>query len=184
VPLSAHEVRTVLTDPLARRGFERVRSRKLWLSQREGFELGIVLVREIRIEAVVLNTDVGAIMNGVTPSGIDDLRYAPFIVRQFSPGRVRALSQEVTQAADWLGQFKTVDNVLDFLISEPGSTLRVPGMPWPSHWPMRLFTAAALAVTTVNSRATVLAAEALDENLKWPDSTNAGRRQRLLAAMA
>jgi hypothetical protein len=184
VSLTASEVRAILTDPLAGKGFDRVRSRKLWLEQRDGFALGIVLVRDDRIEATVLNVDVGEIMYGVTPSGIDDLRYAPFMVRAFSPRRDTTLAEEVMQAADWLNEFESVDDILDLLASEPGSPLRVPGMPLPASWPLRIFTAAALAVTTANPRAAALAEKALEENSNWRDSTNAGRRQRLLTAMA
>lgn len=193
--LSVALLRDGFGRPLEPLGFSRVGRRQVWIRECPGFAHAVSMERYAATWTVrwdVVNPRVGHLLHGV-PVVADDVRYSGFISGTarvaFRKGAtedeplINAVSGAVAEVAAWFSDFMTVQQTIEFLTQDPGEKLRDPRVTVPSNWALRIFTAAALAVTERQESAADLV-ERATEAMGSSSDVARERTQRLFGALS
>lgn len=193
-------LREAFDDPLRPVGFSRVGRRQVWLRQRPSFAHAVSVetystARTVRWD--IVNPAVGMVLHGRLAEPAD-VPYTGFVtgtaqataggvVSRFGSGDVddRAVvvgvAAAATQVAGWMATFATTSDVINFLTQRPGEPLRDARVTVPTNWPLRVFTAAALATVEHHEQAEDLVEVAISAMAPFGE-IDRQRIQRLVAA--
>jgi hypothetical protein len=196
-------LRDAFDAPLRPLGFSRAGRRQVWLRDCAGLAHAVSLESYSKFWTVrwdIVNPAVGKLLHGRL-ADVADVRWTGFITGTaqvaFGEGlqarfgldevadqaAIAGVAAAVTQVATWTGEFNNVRRTIEFLTQNPGEKLRVVGMTVPSNWPLRAFTAAALAVVDAQPDATELVEQAVAAMASLGE-TGHTRAARLVAALA
>jgi hypothetical protein len=173
-----------MDGPLSPFGFARVDRRQVWMRSVGDLAHAVSLEWSRGSWGVrwdVVHPSVGELLHGkhIEPH---DVAYSGFItgwaqpslgpdvIAHFKPADVQdnnaslmdGVGRGAAQVAGWTNDFATARSIIEYLIQDPGQKLVDPRVVIPVNWPLRLYTAAALAVVEGESDGTDLADRAAE----------------------
>jgi hypothetical protein len=204
VRLSAPFLRQAFDEPLGPFGFARIGRRQVWMRAADGLDHAVSLEwhHSWKVRWDVVHPAVGEVLHGkrVEPyavsysgfiTGLASARLGQGVVASFrqedlsDPDRLaRGVARATAQVAEWSDDFRMPDVVIDYLLAKPGQKLRDPRVAVPGNWPLRVFTAAALAAVVGRFDARELAERVVAESAPLRGGVTDERNQRLQALLA
>lgn len=205
VALPARFIRIALNEPLVSLGFTRVGRRHVWLRDVGRLQHAVSLEYHWGSWGVrwdVVHPGVGELLHGklVEPArvaysgfigGWASTHHPPpgvvvFFERddiETKPGLAEGVAKAAVQVGDWTSEFDSVRGTLDYLLQAPGDKLPDKRVISPAHWPLRIYTAAALATVEREPGATELAERAIEALARFRGSLTDERIERLTTAL-